>query len=568
MDWRTAFSQIPDFLCLDNGHLLPTLPLNEIPELHRFLDYVHIKFCLLKPFMELSTYPVVDVRDLLPSFEPTLIEFSELPAFSMVAFARQLDYFNEIFQFDLLHDSLPTSGPKASAEAQDARILKKNMDCLQRHLPRELRETFQESMPERFVDMTSYAEMINYLGRMDRAHVLSLNRAGRFYLSGIYASLPSDLDTELKRFGLRIRKFKSNDNRIYEQNREFVYQFLMELYGYPISSERRTSAAIFARRLHKMGERFLVKALGQSDRTITSLFSFESGHAYPRVEKVALVHVEARSMEVINLLEREGYFVHPKKRVVILRIVYRQHKFDPNNVRLDRALSVLRQEIIHPLTGDICTSVNLLRDSYSMSLKLNDIVRGEFVGQAVYRANEVVENTETHEKRLKFLHSWLTKHQRRMIGYSEEFYAEITHVLEDYLCDPDMADEFAEMHDLYQSVCCLHAYINQARKVKQLEDLRTRVYRGKRITYRTMLSLTAALLGELKFELATYFETLINQAIYFTESMLNDHYLVKTYITPHDEELTENGRQIKKLYGRLVSLVDEIKAFRKAKTEI
>lgn len=568
MDWRTAFSRIPDILCLKDGHLLPTLPLGDIPELHRFLDYVHIKFCLLKPFMELSTYPVVNVRDLMPSFEPTLIEFTDLPAFSMVAFARQLDYFNEVFQFDLLHDGLPASGPRAGAEAQDARVLKRNMDRVLRHLPGELGTKFRESMPDRFTNMTSYAKMIDYLGQMDRAHVLSLNRAGRFYLSGIYASLPSHLDTELKRFGLRIRKFKPNDNRLYEQNREFVYQFLMELYGYPIASERRTSAAIFSRRLHKMGERFLVKALSQSDRTLTSIFSFKSERAYPKVEKVALVRVEARSAEVLNLLEREGYFVDPEKKTVILRIVYRQHKFDPNNVRQDRALSVLRQEIIHPLTGDVCTSVNLLRDSYSMNLKLNDIVRGEFVGQAVYRATEVVENTDTHEKRLKFLHSWLTKHQRRMIGYSEEFYAEIRHVLKDYLHDPDMADEFAEMHDLHQSVCGLYSYINQARKVKQLEDLRNRVHKGKRITYRTMLSLTVNLLGDLKFELGTYFETLVDQTVYFTESMLNDSYLVRTYITPPEEELTENGQRIRKLYGRLVSLVDEIKAVRKAKAEI
>lgn len=567
MHWRTAFSRIPDMLCLENGRLLPTLPLDNLPELRRFLDHVHIKFCLLKPFDELDAYPVVDVRDLLPSFEPNLIEFAELPAFSMVAFQRQLDYFNEIFQFDLLHDCLPSGTPKSGADAQDVRGRKKNTDCLLRHLPRELRETFRSEMSGQFVDMTSYSGMIGYLGRMDRAHVLSLDRSGRYHLSGVYASLPSDLDTELKRFGLRMRKFQPNDSLSYERNREFVYQFLMELYGYPISSERRTSAAIFARRLHKMGERFLIKALGQSDRIITSLFSSEPGHAYPQVEKTALVHVEAKGMDILNVLERGGYFVHPEKRVVILRIVYRQHKFDPNNVRQERALSVLRQEIIHPLSGEVCTAVNLLRDSYSMSLKLNDIVRGEYIGQAVYRANEVVENTETHENRLKFLHSWLTKHQRRMIGYSDEFYAEVDHVLDGYLHNPGMADEFGEMHELHQSVCAVHAYIRQARKVKQLEDLSGRMHKGRRITYRTMLSLATALLGELKFELAAYFETLVRQALHFAESMLNDRYLIRTYITEPDDNLTDGGRQIKKLYGRLVALVDEIRAIHKVKTE-
>lgn len=49
--------------------------------------------------------------------------------------------------------------------------------------------------------------------------------------------------------------------------------------------------------------------------------------------------------------------------------------------------------------------------------------------------------------------------------------------------------------------------------------------------------------------------------------MLNDRYLIRTYITPREDQLTENGLKIRKLYRRLVSLVDELKAIRKTKTE-
>jgi len=567
MNWKTAFSKTPNLKALENGQLLPKASLRGLEELRVFLDFVHVKSCLIKPFRETRSYPLVEARDLLPSFDPNLTEFPDLPGFSMIALHRQLDYFNEVFQFDLLHTC---RDPLLHGEScfLESTMQRKNLDSFLAHLPRELREPFREATLERQIsDISSYALLIDFLSHMDRAHVLSLDRDGEYYVSGIYASLPSDLDTELKRFGLKAGKFRHNDNFLYEKNREFVYQFLMELYGYPISSERKTSAAIFARRLHKMGEKFLIKALGQSDRTLTSIFSTQPGQPYPQVEKIALVPVEIRTMDVLDLLDSGGFFLDRKRKVVILRVVYRQHKFDINNVRQERALSVLRQEIIHPLTGQVCTAVNLIKDSYTMSLKLNDIVRGEFIGQAVFKRNELVENTESHEKRLKFLHSWLNKHQRRIIAYSDEFYAEVAGVLDGYLANPALGDEFEDLHDLHLEVRSTFSYIKQARKIKQLEDLKDRTHKGKKISYREALGLSTGLLSELKFEFANYFETLISQAIYLSESMLNDRYLIRKYIKIKDEHLTDNGLQIKKLYRRLVSLVDELKAIRKTRAE-
>ncbi len=569
MKWQTAFSAIESFKSLKTGHLLPKAPLRDLDGLRRFLDFIHVKFCLLKPFAENKGYPLVEARDLLPSFEPSLTEFHELPGFSMVALERPLDYFNEIFQFDLLHTCRdPDTRVQGDSCVLEASLQGRNQNCFLAHMSREMREEFKAAASDHYLsDIASYSLLIGFLARMDRAHVLSLDRDGQFYLSGIYASLPSDLDTELKRFGLKARKFRPGDNYLYETNREFMYQFLMELYGYPISSERRTSAAIFARRLHKAGEKFLIKALGQSDRTLTSIFSTQTGHAYPRVEKIALVPVETQGAEVRAQLEQGGFFLDRKRRAVILRVVYRQHKFDLNNVRQDRALSVWRQEIIHPLTGEVCTTVNLLKDTYTMSLKLNDIVRGEFTGKVVYKKNDIVENTDTHEKRLKFLHAWLTKHQRRMIGYSDEFYAEIVRVLDGYLADPAMAEEFGDLHDLYQEVWTTYSYIKQARKIRELEELKDRSIKGKKIGYLEALTLTTAILADLKFEFSHYFDPLVSKAIFFSESILNDRYLIRSYVTPKEDQLTENGQKIRKLYRRLVSLVDELKAIRKTKAD-
>ena len=130
-----------------------------------------------------------------------------------------------------------------------------------------------------------------------------------------------------------------------------------------------------------------------------------------------------------------------------------------------------------------------------------------------------------------------------------------------------MSGLFDDLRDLYQEVWGSYSFIKQARKIKLLEDLKDRTHKGRRVSYAEMLTLATALLADLKFELATYFGTLIDQAIHFSETMLNDRYLIRTYVREKDDNLTENGLRIKKLYRRLVSLVDELKAIRKTRAE-
>ena len=132
-------------------------------------------------------------------------------------------------------------------------------------------------------------------------------RRGDFRLLGVYGSFPSDLDTELKTLGRRLGKFKELDSASYEREREFVYQFLMELYGFPIASERRTSAALFARRLSRLKEQYLIKVLGASDRTITSLCGLEQKQ-YPLVEKIALISLPPGLAEANPHLDDQAAF--------------------------------------------------------------------------------------------------------------------------------------------------------------------------------------------------------------------------------------------------------------------
>lgn len=561
--WQEVFSK-DGLPWQDATTLSEPVAVSDLDGLKRFLDAVHIRFCLVKPYQENKNYPLVEGRELLPSFDNDMFEYKDLPGFALVAFARQLDYFSEIFQFDKLHPVI-TEADGACCPLEN-QVIDLNIQTLASRLPRIHQDIFRQQF--RYVDtvlLDNYPSLMPYLLNMDRAQVLAWDADKLFHLAGVFASFPSDIDSELKRFGIRIGKFVYGDSDMYERNRMFVYQYLMELYGFPIVSERRTSSALFARKLHKMGERFLLRVMGQTDRTLTTYISNGENRRYPMLEKIALVAVDGDQEEALDIIDKDGFFLDKTKRVVIIRITYRQHRFDSSNVRQDRALSVAGQEVLHPLTGEALRGLNIIKDASNMFLRLNDIVRGEFTGRIVYKRTEVVENTDTDEKRLKFLYTWLSKHQRRMISYSDEFFANVSKVLSGYLFAPENSEMFDNMRDLYQEVCTRFSYIQQARRVRILEDICQRTFKGARITYRQMMREAVDLLNELKFEIVNFFPALVDDIIGCVEKILRDRYLQRNYLDVPESSLTRAGLEIRKNYGRLVSLQDGFKAVRKAR---
>ena len=179
---------------------------------------------------------------------------------------------------------------------------------------------------------------------------------------------------------------------------------------------------------------------------------------------------------------------------------------------------------------------------------------------------EIVENTDTDEKRLKFLYAWLTKHQRRMIGYSDDFFAKVSRVLNGYLYSPDNDDAFSNMRELHREVCTRFSYIQQARRVRILEDLAQRKAKVGRMGYRQMMREALELLTDLKFEIVNFFPALVDGIVDSVERILSDAYLRRTYMEPPESRLTKAGLEIRKNYGRLVSLQDGFKAVRRART--
>ena len=113
--WKEAFT-LGDFSWSNTNSFSDIIEITDLEALKHFLDAVHVKFCLLKPWCETENYPLVDSRDLLPSFEAELWEYKGLPGFSMVAFARPLESFSEIFREDICIGYIEPHDRKATTE--------------------------------------------------------------------------------------------------------------------------------------------------------------------------------------------------------------------------------------------------------------------------------------------------------------------------------------------------------------------------------------------------------------------------------------------------------------------
>jgi hypothetical protein len=530
--------------------------------LKEFLEYIHLKKGLLEPYR--ADYPLVELRELLPSFEKNFAEYKHLPSFSMVAFNRPLAYQQEIFQFDLLH-------PLSDGRRRGAR---ENLEKLLPHLDRDYRATFKARFATRdLTDLAYYEEALDPLFHMDRAHVIARGSAqGEFRLLGVYASFPSDLDTELKTMGRRLGKFKEHDSASYERERDFVYQFLMELYGFPISAERRTSAALFARRLSRLKEQYLVKVLGSSDRTITSLSGFEQKQ-YPLVEKTALISLPPGLAEAQPHLGDQGFYVDRKRRVVIFKVTYQQHKYNRFNVLEDRAMSIIKQELIHPVHGG-GFGINILKDTHRTLKELTDIVRGEHVGSISYGRSELIASSKTHEERLKFLSAWLAKNMRRLGRYSPEGFATVKKVLNSYLLNREHREAFAKHAELHLEVLRRLTYLTQAQRLQPLEKLAQVDETRRAPSPARRLAQAVTFLEENQEELVYLYPDLFAKCLSLWEELLNYPYFEKLAgeATPSEKpfrrrvwETLNRGRQLiadlRRQYSQLEAEVHRGKPF-------
>ena len=95
-----------------------------------------------------------------------------------------------------------------------------------------------------------------------------------------------------------------------------------------------------------------------------------------------------------------------------------------------------------------------------------------------------------------------------------------------------------------------------------MEDLQKKRYKGKKINYLEMLKYATQIIQELKLELVQYFDTLVENAIYTGEKILNTRYLIKKYIEPAEEDLTDYGYNIRTSYNELLQALEDLKAIK------
>jgi hypothetical protein len=154
----------------------------------------------------------------------------------------------------------------------------------------------------------------------------------------------------------------------------------------------------------------------------------------------------------------------------------------------------------------------------------------------------------------------------RIVDYSDEYYSQLVKVLDGYLLAPDNYDIFSEHYELHQEVWSRFSHIQQARKVRILEELRARRYRGEPVSYKEMLEIMTDILGDLKFEIVNYFDKLVAKVLIIGEDVVADPYLRRKYVDVREESLSSYGLEIRKRYQRLVALLDEFRSIRKSRT--
>ena len=254
---------------------------------------------------------------------PPLLNIKTCPLSAWRCWTVPISYQDEGFQFDLLEDEKRPPDPSLVAA---------NRQRVRDRLPRDQVASMETSLGRKAITpLSRYRMVLPHVLKMDRGHVIARTKEGDFHLCGIFASFPSGLDQEIKRFGIQIGKFEPGNNEMYAANRGFVYRFLMEQHGLAICGERHTSAALFARRLMRRREHFAIKVLGASDRTLTTFSPMGAKRGLPQVEKVALVQARGLNQASLRRLSDLGYLVDRRRKVVILRVKYKQHAYHKDN---------------------------------------------------------------------------------------------------------------------------------------------------------------------------------------------------------------------------------------------
>ena len=299
----------------------------------------------------------------------------------------------------------------------------------------------------------------------------------------------------------------------------------------------------------------MVKVLGHSDRAITTLGSLGAKGGLPRVEKAALVSTGNCTKPGHRRLREGGYYVDPRRRVVLLRAQYIQHAYHPANVLEDRAMSLSGQEIIHPITGQALGGMDVLGMSQDRVLVLQDIVRGEYEGTIIYHGREQLTTTVDTADRLKFLIAWLNKHHNILAEYSSDHFERCLKVIYSYLEDPDGKAQRERHPELAREARQALRDLKWAHRLRLLEKLvknRADAF-GRQFKHVQILIILTHVLGQEGEDLAERHPRQMDKLLTICEGYLKNPYLRRRYLSSEPSNTVE--REVVGHYKLLANLV-------------
>jgi hypothetical protein len=246
--------------------------------------------------------------------------------------------------------------------------------------------------------------------------------------------------------------------------------------------------------------------------------------------------------------------------VVILRVSYSQHRYHPDNVLEDRALSVLRQEVVHPHTGLVLEDMDILGLNQDRLLMLNDIVRGEFHGSILYHGRQRLEYTSGMVSRMKFLVAWLEKHRHILADYSPDNFTRAMKVIYSFLEDGEGKEGFQRHRDLHREVRQVVNRLRISHRLRLLEKLvQSRSdASGRKLQHIQILIILVHVLSQEGESLAQEHPEALRKLVRICQKALDNPYLKRRYLTSPPKNAQQ--RHIVGEYKLLQALVKRMSA--------
>ena len=235
--------------------LFDIIEITDLEALKHFLDAVHVKFCLLKPWCETENYPLVYSRD-LRRLSRRIVEYKGASWFFHGGVRPASESFSEIFQYDI-----PPSGPQRGKHGGRRLLPFGNA----RHRPQrpdvpeppaqKPGDPFRISSGVDTAVLDYYPALMLYLLAMEKP-TCSLRTFIALPLRGFSLHSRPTWTARSLRFGLRTGKFKIGETKCTNATVRLFKPVFNGTYGFPFPRTPDLGGRFFPAFVQALGERF------------------------------------------------------------------------------------------------------------------------------------------------------------------------------------------------------------------------------------------------------------------------------------------------------------------------